>query len=170
MGKALKIDGIKFSEELVLFNLPDSGHTKSSATTFLHLLAQNRINMPFVSLTRRQSGLWLSGCVGADKMDRVGYLFEAEPKLTRQLEVIPSVGLLTLFPHQAGLRILGLALAAFGKTQLPLYAMASSLSALTFVTGFSLLERAVEYLEEVVVLPENHAPFKPQFRVKHVAR
>lgn len=170
MGKALKIDGIKFSEELVLLNLPDSGNTGSLATTFLHLLARNRINIPFVTLTRRQSGLWLTGCVGVDKMDQVGNLLQEEPELVSQLEAIPSVGLLTLFPHRAGLRILGLALATFDRAQLPLYGLASSLSALTFVTGFSHLDRAVEYLEEVVVLPENHAPFKPQFRIKHVTR
>ena len=61
-------------------------------------------------------------------------------------------------------------LEVFAEYHLPVFGVASTLSALTFVTAFKELGRASERLREVFDLPDNHAPFTPGFRVKPVKR
>ena len=54
----------------------------------------------------------------------------------------------------------------FGKTGLPIYGMAASLSALTLTTDFHLLDGAIDSLMPYIGLPPNHAPFRSQLRIK----
>jgi hypothetical protein len=81
-----------------------------------------------------------------------------------------SVGLLTFFPHERCLEALTRSLEVFAEFHLPVFGVASTLSALTFVTAFKDLGRASERLRGVFGLPDNHAPFTPEFRVKPVNR
>ena len=80
-------------------------------------------------------------------------------------EKYPSVGLLSVFPHQSSLRILGLSLYALGKASLPVYGLASSLSALTFVTDYCSLDGAVAALVSYLEMPPNQGPVRAEFRV-----
>ncbi|MFO7709482.1 MAG: hypothetical protein R6V84_15040 [Desulfobacterales bacterium] len=58
----------------------------------------------------------------------------------------------------------------FAEFHLPVFGVASTLSALTFVTAFEALGQASERLREVFALPDHHAPLAPEFRVKPVDR
>jgi hypothetical protein len=75
------------------------------------------------------------------------------------------VGALSIFPHQSNLKLLGLSFYLFGEANLPLYGMSSSISTLTFLTDYTKLDSAVAKLLEYVVLPANHAPFRPEIHV-----
>jgi len=90
---------------------------------------------------------------------------EGEPKLKENLEYIPGVGTLSIFPHHSKLKLLGLSFYLLGKQHLPLYGMASSISSLTFITDYSQLDRAVSILLEYMDLPRNHAPFRTEIHV-----
>ena len=50
----------------------------------------------------------------------------------------------------------------------PIEGIAASLSALTFILPYQQLDQAAEAVSRVAQLPANHAPFRPQFRVKQV--
>jgi hypothetical protein len=78
------------------------------------------------------------------------------------------VGLLTIFPHQSRSELMGCILSVLTQAGLPVYGIASSLSSLTFTTDYQRLDDAVAAVCQVVTLPDNHAPFRPEFRVKQL--
>jgi hypothetical protein len=83
---------------------------------------------------------------------------------------VAAVGLIAFFPHDRRLEAFTRALRALGESGLPVYGAASSLAAITIVTGFERLARAGEALRTVLALPANHAPLKPEFRVQPIER
>ena len=63
---------------------------------------------------------------------------------------------------------MGRILSALGQAGLPVYGITSSLSSLTITTDYRRLDDAVSTVCQVVTLPDNHAPFRPEFRVKQL--
>jgi len=108
----------------------------------------------------------MSCCVSAEDKIQVKHLIDSEADLRENTELGSAVGLISLFPHQSNLKLLGLSLYAFGKARLPIYGLASSLSALTFVTDYAHLDKAAALLEEYFELPSNQRPFKPNICVR----
>jgi hypothetical protein len=164
--KKIRVEGIKLSDELLQVNLRSLSVSKTPASQICQLLTINQINMPFLSMTHMEEGLHLSLCVTSEDSIRVRALLESEPTLTGNLEFIPAVGLLSLFPHQSSLKFLGLSLCAFKKAHVPLYGMASSISALTFITDYAHLDRAVASLEKYLDFPPNFAPYRPEIHIR----
>lgn len=103
--------------------------------------------------------------MAAEDINRIKKIIAGEPKLKENLEFIPGVGALSIFPHHSNLKLLGLSFYLFGRKHLPLYGMASSISSLTFITDCSRLDEAVTTLLEYMDLPPNHAPFRPEIHV-----
>ena len=103
--------------------------------------------------------------MAAEDANRVEKLVAMEPELRENIEILPAVGALTLFPHYSNLKLLGLFFYLLGEAHLPLYGMASSISSLTFITDYPQLDNAVSTLLEYVDLPPNHAPFRPEIHV-----
>jgi hypothetical protein len=85
--------------------------------------------------------------------------------LKKNIKFSTAVGALSMFPHHSNLKLLGLSFYLFGELRLPVYAMASSISSLTFITDYQQLDNAVAALLEYVELPPNHAPFRQDIRV-----
>ncbi len=157
----IKIGGIKLSSELVQLNLMYQGTSSFPASYFFQILTKNQINMPFVSTSFLGGRLQSSCCILPENLGRVKELVQSEDKLKGEIEFIHSVGMVSLFPHQYRLKVLGIVLYALGSTRLPLYGMSSSISALTFITAYSKLDAAVVSLAEYMNLPLNHSPFTP---------
>jgi len=103
--------------------------------------------------------------VAAEDIHRIKKVVAGEPKLKENLEFIPGVGTLSIFPHHSNLKLLGVSFYLLSKVRLPLYGMASSISSLTFITDYSLLDEAVTTLLEYMDLPPNPAPFRPETHV-----
>jgi aspartokinase len=89
-----------------------------------------------------------SCCVAAEDINRIKKIVAGEPKLKDNLEFIPGVGTLSIFPHHSNLKLLGLSFYLLGGQHLPLYGMASSISSLTFITDYLQLDKAVSILLE----------------------
>lgn len=166
----IRIDGIKFSEKLILYNFLDSSAQAPSSINIIQSLRRHQLNMPYLTIALIKKKTRISFCVAAEDQNHVERLLGEESNKRGDLEIIPSVGLVTLFPHQSSLNVLGFSLSVFGKAGLPVYGMASSLSTLTFVTTYDGLDRAGEYIQKYLSLPEQHAPFRPEFRIKPVSR
>ena len=168
MTQRTKIEGIKLSNELIAIdfrNIPDSEDLISHVC---ELLALNQINMPFLSVTRVGRKLRLSCCVSVEDKTRIKDLFHSASILSSPAEFIDAVALLSIFPHQSSMKILGLSLLALGEAGLSVYGLASSLSALTFVMDYSHLNKAVASLREYLDIPPGQVSLKPELQVRQI--
>jgi hypothetical protein len=168
MGKKIRVNGIKLSHELIHINILPKSDKRNFNERFLRSMAENRINLPFLSysaINRRVQG---SFCIAAEDSGRLNQILALDPPLKESVECISPVGSVSLFPHNFSLKLFGCLMHVFGKACLPLYGMAASLSALTVTTDFHLLDRAIELLKPHISLPPNHAPFEPQIRIKSI--
>jgi len=162
-GQKLAISGIKLSGELLQINfLPGSGLT---APQLFHRLAERRVNLSMVTLDAA-GGQWGGACcIAVDELPRAQPLLDEAADF---LKILPSVGLLTVFPHRSRYDLLECILSAFAQANLPIHCIASSLAALTFATDFSRLDEAVSAVTAVADLPPNHAPVRPEFKVRQI--
>jgi hypothetical protein len=159
----LAINGIKLSMELVQIGLLPGAAV--SASRLFHDLAGCKINIPLILLDLVEDRLAGACCIAAEDLFRAAPVIEAAEA---SIEVIPKVGALTVFPHRARLDLLACMLSGFARRELPIYAVASSFATLTFTTDYARLDEAVDCLLERATLPENHAPFRPEFKVRQV--
>jgi hypothetical protein len=162
----IKIEGIKLSNELVQVNSRNISNAKNTISHLCRILALNQINMAFLSTTCLGGRMIMSCCVNAEDKIQVRHLIDSEADLRENTELGSAVGLISLFPHQSSLKLLGLSLYAFGKVRIPIYGLASSLSALTFITDFAYLDKAAASLEKYFELPPNQSPFKSKIYVR----
>ncbi len=159
----ISIGGIRFSPDQVQITMSDLLPGTALLTEILQALTREQINLSFLCLdTDRQTRA--SFCLCQEDYGQAGQLIgERLLPLGLQPEIVPTIGTLTLFPHQSRLRTLGALLAVWGKNHLPLYSLSSSISALAINTDYRMLDEAARALQSVFLLPENHAPFR-QYR------
>ena len=168
MAALIPLGGMKFSEELALAALSADTSPMGDEVDVLKALAGHQVNLFYLSVSRSAGRTQVCLCVAADQIKRVEGVAAARGLWT--CRSITSVGLLTFFPHECRLETLTRSLRVFAEFRLPVFGVASTLSALTFVTAFEALGPASERLRDVFGLPDNHAPFAPEFRVKPVIR
>ncbi len=164
----IHISGIKLSNELVQFNWVKHTSETVAGSDFFRLLAENRVNISFLCTGTLEEGKISCCCVETEYFDLVKKLLEQAADMRQDIEILPHVGTLTLYPHRCNLKLLGLVMSELGKAGIPVYAIGTSISALTLSTDYRLLNRAVDILGEVMNLPPNHAPFRPEFRIKQL--
>lgn len=136
-----------------------------SVVDMFRVLTERQINLIGVALDEvegRLEGICLLLAEDREKAEKALRIFQG------CVEVTAPVGNLTVFPVQSRVELLSGILEAWGGAGLPLYHVASSTSSLTITTDFQLLDDAVSVVSGLVSLPENHAPFRPEFRVKQI--
>lgn len=148
-----------------MVNLANHPRHQYALSRTCSILALNRINLPFISAICGSGRSQASCCVGVEEQARVKALLEEDPELTGYVDIVPSVGLLSVFPHQSSLRILGLSLHALGKAGLTVHGLTSSLAPLTFVLDHAVLDEAAAALEVFLELPPNQRPIRTHFHV-----
>lgn len=163
--KKINVNGIKFSTEQVQINIVHHSLSKDPRPVFFRLLAQHQINIPFILTTGMVENAIGSCCVESEDIHRIKKLINKEPVLQEHIDFIDAVGALTIFPHRSNLKLPGICFYLLGKAGLPIYGMASSISSLTFITDYLLLDEAVTTLLKYVDLPPNHAPFRSDIHV-----
>jgi len=158
----IRIGGLKFSDEQVLVRLPEQLAAEAELPGVLSALMQQKINVSFFCADHTvpfQAGF----CLERDDLSRCRAVLEAMLAAGGpQLDIVGAVGTLIIFPHQGKLAVLGKLLGVFGRCRLPLFSLCSSLSGLAVNTGYPLLEAAAAAIQKVFVLPDNHAPFRPE--------
>lgn len=156
----IAIGGMKLSPELALITLRHPPGWESQGCRVWEKLTASRINIFFLSRLCTAELRETSFCVAAEDGYPTRELLQSENHLSGRVSFVPSVGALSLFPHQFSFEILGLALHAFGKAGIPLYGLASSISSLTFITDYALLGQGVAVMEEYLALPRGQIPVK----------
>ena len=166
MENRIRVDCIKLSQELIHISIFSRPGKEDLNTRFLRSMAENRINCPilfYLAMDRRSQG---AVCVTVEDSHRLNHMLALNPHLKDNVQCISPVGSISLFPHKFSLKLLGCLMHVFGKTGLPMYGMAASLSALTLTTDFQMLDQAIETLKPYIRLPLNHAPFRSQLCLK----
>jgi hypothetical protein len=159
----LSVGGLKLSLELVQLRLYPGA--EASIQEMLRCLAERQVNLTEVSLDW-SDGQWTGTCCLAAE-DRL----KAEQALRRfegAFEMLAPVGTLTIYPHQSRPDLIGRVLSALGRANIPIVGIASSLSSLVITTDYRRLDEALSAVCGIVALPNNHAPFRPEFRVKQL--
>ena len=93
---------------------------------------------------------------------------ESSPQYTT-LQIVHQVGTLTLFPHKRSLDMLGLAVEVLISAGITIHSFCTSISALAVNIDYHRLDSAAAALRRVFELPENHAPFRPEFCVRQLS-
>lgn len=158
--------GIKFSPELVLVRLKAAASCRRNFTELLKTFSDTSIPLPFLMQDVTDEGWFCSFCVdSADWLSCKSYL-NAVPSLNENLELFSPAGIITIFPHRNSLQLLGRVLSVFKDESAPLYGVCTSISATAFCTDFHLLDAITDSILQHLTLPENHAPFRPEFILK----
>lgn len=160
MGK-VQIGGIKLSSKVLQLTLSGQDNSLALTTLLFSILNKNKINLPFASTIFMHGNFQASCCVSYEDKNRVIDIINSVESLKKQIRFINGLGMLSVFPHQSSLKLLGIALYALGNAHIPLFGMLSSISSLTFITDYTLLEKAVASLLNYLDIPANHAPFRP---------
>jgi hypothetical protein len=129
-------------------------------------MGENRINLPFLCDAARDATTSGTYCMLSEDTPRAKRVIAGDETLAAYLDYLPSVGSISVFPHNFNLAFLGSMLRLMGQSGAPLYGLATSISALTMITDFSRLEQTAGYLAQHVSLPGNHSPFNPDIRIK----
>jgi len=158
----ISMEGLNASAEMVEVCIHDSSGLGHRLTEFPRVLARDRINMHFFVGLQRGGDVRSACGIAADNKGRLKALAEWEPHLKAGMEYHDSIVLLSVFPHQFDLKVVGSALSALAAAKIPLRGFCSSLSALTFVTEPAYREKAVAALQKCfhisscrTDLPEN---------------
>jgi aspartokinase len=164
----IRVGGVKLSQELAQFIYSRPASAECFLTTALGAISHQQINITFLSLSATENEVNISFCVDKDQYITVQGLLDSVIGNRHQTQCIPSVGTLTIFPHRNSLRFIGKIIQSFSDNKLPIYGLCTSISALSINTDYSLLEHALRVLQEVIELPENHAPLRQEFNVRQI--
>ena len=159
----LPINGLRKSAEMVLVDFVDQ--PKSAVLALFQDISQQKLNIFHLTMQIRQ-GLWCASCcISTDVFVKVETLIKAHGLTAK---VRDSVAMLTLFPHQSRLDLLGRVLSVFKSAELPLHGMGSSISSLVLVTDYRRLTQVVSALASVLDLPPNHGPVAVGLQVRQI--
>jgi aspartokinase len=163
----LKIGGLKQSLELCQFDLKGVHSSEEIASKVSKLLLFKKINMEFLTYsTQRNNYHQLTFCVSQDKFSPVLKILKKEHSLPIDWEINSrgNVGIITLFPHQSAIKILGVIMVSWTSQSIPIYGVATSLSAISFITDYQLIDKAIQVIKDLFHLPVDHSPLKPEIR------
>jgi hypothetical protein len=164
----IRIGGIKFSEELVQVTVVGKSPEDRSIHQLLHLIADKNINISFLChsvVTKTPESIF---CVNHSELETIQQILHISSFQNEQINIIPAVGTLTFFPHRNDFELLGLIIKFFGSQQFPIHSLSTSISAIALNTDYCLLDKIAKKLQDILSLPENHAPFRQGFRVTQI--
>lgn len=161
----LKIGGLKLSFALCQFELRGLDPPQKILSTISKALSVEKINIEFLTYHSNEDGAYnISLCVNEENFSLTSKIFQKNDWLPLNWEVISRemVGMVTIFPYQSPLSLLGIILATWRENSMPIYGVATSLSAVSVLTDFLAIDRAVDVIQGSFQLPDNHAPLKPE--------
>ncbi len=166
MDNPLQANGIKLSLEMTLITIRVFSSGLDPHARFLKLMGENRINLPFLCDAARDTRTSGTYCILSEDIPRAKRAIAGDETLATRLKYLPSVGSISVFPHNFNMAFIGAILRLMGQSGAPLYGLATSISAMTMITDFSRLKQTAEYLTRHVSLPGNHSPFNPDIHIK----
>jgi aspartokinase len=161
----LKLGGLKVSFALCKFDLRGQAPPQNVLSNISKALAAKKINIEFLTYNTTKTGAYhISLCVNQNEFYTTSNIFQIHDLLPLSWEVIPrkGIGMLTLFPYDSALAILAVIVVSWGNNSIPIHGVATSLSAVSFLTDFQTIDKAVAVTQTSFQLPGDHAPLKPE--------
>ena len=162
----LKIGGLKLSFVLGQFELRGPDPPQKILSTVSKALSAEKINIEFLTYNSSNgNGYHISLCVNEENFSTTAKIFQKNDWLPLNWEVIARerIGMVTIFPYQSALSLVDIILVTWRENSIPIYGVATSLSAVSVLTDFLAMDKAVEVIQGSFQLPDNHAPLKPEF-------
>ena len=131
-----------------------SSPTKGVLLDFLGRFAKNRINLDLLTGRQTDDRLMVDCLVSSGDAELAKSLIRSDPDPGKHADFREAVDVLSIFPHKADLRAVGLGLLAFAQKGIPLYGFCSSLSTLAFITDPNQTEMALSALGACFDLPK----------------
>lgn len=160
------IGGIKFSEERAHFTIHCPHSKKTNIDALLQLISDKQINIPFLCHAAEPTSTRTSFCVSAKDAPLLSEIITCTTIEKGEIISHYQVGSITIFPHKNNFRLIAIIMSLMESLQLPVYSFATSISALIFNTQYGQLCNIAKQLTEIFELPENHAPFHPEFQLR----
>lgn len=161
--RKMRIGGVKISDELLRIHF--AGPMADQTRRLCRILAEEKVAILFLTVDQRGGDMGTSCCVALEHEDRVRTCLRSETGLEDRARFTRAVGLLSMYPHQNQLEVLGASLHALSKVNLTIYDLSSSLAALTFVLKYRDLESALNALGGYFVFPSDPARVRSTIRV-----
>jgi aspartokinase len=163
----IKLGGLKISHRFAFIQIATASLTVGPERLF-GLLAQQQINLAFLTTSGLASDGQLSFCVDTDDLTGTLAIVESEACGHRPYDLVADVSLLSLYPTKSRLTFVGCSLLAFTQNRIGVYAASSSISALTFVLDRSQIAGAIEALSSFFELPGRSSWLEESTRIKQI--
>jgi len=161
----LKIGGLKQSLELCQFDLRGPDSSEKTVLGISKLLASQKINVNFLTYyPNTNSYHHLTFCISQDRFSDTSEILKKEGSLPMGWEVNcrEHVGIISIFPHHSGMKILSIIMVSWAEQSIPILGISTSLSAISFVTDYHIIDKAIKVVQDLFQLPDDHAPIKPE--------
>ncbi|MBW1722643.1 MAG: hypothetical protein JRH13_11750 [Deltaproteobacteria bacterium] len=159
MGK-IPIGGIKLGPRLHLLKIRHPPTGDPLRWNLWEKLTERKINLFYLTTVCTNTHVETAFCILQENEGPVWDLLHSDGRLKARVRLVPAVGPLSIFPHQYSFEMFGLSLSALGKARIPLHGLASSVSSLTFLTDYDLLDSAAAAMLEFLELPSGQAPIR----------
>ena len=161
----VKLGGLKQSLELCQFDLRGPESPEKIVPRVSKLLASQKINIAFLTYSQLNNEFHqLTICPPQYDFSRTSGVLNTKGTLPRGwgIRSREHVGILTVFPHRSPIKILGLVIVSWAAQSIPIYGIATSLSAISFITDYHTIDKGIEVVQDSFQLPEDHAPIKSE--------
>lgn len=169
MTEKIHINGLKKSERLIALWVTASNGSADTMPRFSRVLAAMQINMAFLTTTLIDGLQPALCCIDPGDQPQVTAAIAKDNELRTSVRFqSEAVGLISLYPHKASLNVLGVALQALNDGAITVHGLASSISALTFVTDFACMDQAADILAHCLKLPTDAKPMASELKVRQM--
>jgi aspartokinase len=170
MTESIPIGGIKISSPVLALRLRTDPASFHLTARLCCLLTIARVNIAFMTSAGQGDACHALCCIDPAQRDKVAQLVEQDAELRECVTFGRVLGLLTIYPHRASLKMLGLALQAMSGRGIRIHGLASSISSLTFAIDHSLLEDAAVLLSSHCDALHQPTLIKSDFTVRQEKR
>lgn len=159
VGKT-KLKRLKLSDPMVGISIRQAPPDLNVKEALCRIFAKQGINLTFISSQHADGKDEIFCCLIAEEGNKAKQLLDKTiPYFYPLYRIIPSVTLLSVFPHQSDIYLVCLLLQIFWKAQIPVYAVASSIAALTLVVDTDRINHTVATLEKNLVIQSEGYPY-----------
>jgi aspartokinase len=161
----VKLGGMKQSLELCQFDLRGPDSPERIVPRVCKLLASQKINIAFLTYNKRDNESYqLTICLNQCDFTRSSGILNTEGTLPRgwTMRSREHVGILTVYPHHGPIKIIGRVIVLWATQSIPIYGIATSLSAISFITDYHAIDKGSEVILNSFQLPDEHAPIRPE--------